>query len=62
MIETTNTITPSIVKEVGNSTSVNDNNICSNKGNRKNKCSGKKSGVETRDRIAEKRLICYRYR
>jgi len=48
-----------MTKGAENSTSVGDNSTRSDGENRKNKCSGERSGAGTRDKVAEKGLICY---
>ena len=55
-----NAMTPSVAKEVGNATSAGNNRTCSDGRSRKNKYSSKKLG--TRDRVAEKELLCYGHR
>jgi len=62
-IAISNATTTSIVEEAGNATSADDNRTHSDGESRKNKHnSSEKSGTGTRDRVAEKKLLCYEYR
>jgi len=56
-------MTTSVVEKAENATSVDNNRAHSNRGSRKNKCSSsEKSGVETRDTVVKKELLCYGHR
>ena len=60
---TSNAMTTSVAEEAGNAISVGDNRTCSDGGSRKNKhSSSEKSGTGTRDKVAKKRLLCYKHR
>ena len=50
-------MTTSVVKETENATSVGNNSARSDRRSRKNKCSSKKSGAGTRDRVAKKKPV-----
>jgi len=52
-----------VAEEAGNTTSVGNNRTHSNRRSRKDKCSdSEKSEAGIRDRVAEKRSLCYGYR